>query len=142
MPERSGWRDERISIKHRDWVLAAPAFDLDFLLIECKYSSPVALIEYKEKGASPCRKTDPQYKALTELGNKASLPAFNVRYSLDGNSHLCRYKITPLNDDAEKRNAPSDWIDELEYMCFLHGLRGSEIPDDAITSWIADKAWD
>lgn len=141
MGERTGWRDQAISTKHRDWGLSAEAYDLDFLLIECKRAVPVALIEYKHKMARPCKKTDPQYRALIELSNRADLPAFNVRYEIFPNSHDCLYSITPLNVFASNHNPPKGEVNELEYMKFLHGLRGTSIPADAMTSWIADNEW-
>lgn len=33
-PERTGWRDENLSRRHREWGFHCPAVDLGFLLIE------------------------------------------------------------------------------------------------------------
>lgn len=32
--ERNGWRDERISKRHRQWGRDCPAVDIDFLMLE------------------------------------------------------------------------------------------------------------
>ena len=53
--ERTGWRDERISQRHRLWGVECQAIDLDFLLVEYRSEyddiRPVAIIEYKHECA-------------------------------------------------------------------------------------------
>ena len=44
--ERSGWRDEMLSQRHRDWGFNCPAIDIDFLLIEYNSAKVKALVEY------------------------------------------------------------------------------------------------
>ena len=51
--ERSGWRDEGISRRHRLWGVSCSATDIDFLLVEYIYNTPKAIIEYKNEHAPP-----------------------------------------------------------------------------------------
>jgi hypothetical protein len=50
--EQLGWRDERISARHRTWGCDCPAADIDFLVLE--YDGGVAsdLVEYKHDNAA------------------------------------------------------------------------------------------
>ena len=47
--ERTGWRDEALSKRHRDWGWDCPAIDIDFLMIEYDKGKSVALVEYGGK---------------------------------------------------------------------------------------------
>ena len=129
--ERTGWRDESISQRHREWGFDCPAQDIDFLLIEYDKCVVKALFEYKNEHAGKQTRSKPQYKALIDLGNRASIPVFNVRYSDD----LSEYIVTALNELAEEklpdgiRKPPRVLMDELGYVTFLYKLRDREIPE-------------
>ena len=45
--ERTNWRDQELSARHRTWGFNCPAVDLDFLMVEYNIGKPVGLIEYK-----------------------------------------------------------------------------------------------
>lgn len=128
--ERTGWRDEGISRRHREWGYDCPAQDIDFLLIEYDKCKPVALVEYKNVHAPGQYKDRPQYKALINLGNMAGLPVFNVRYADDYSA----FTVTALNELAAnalpggKSNPPRVRMNEAEYVSFLYKLRGRDIP--------------
>ena len=62
--ERSGWRDEWISKRHRLWGFDCPAVDIDFLMLEYDRSVPCALIEYKEQHARPVNLKHPDRKSV------------------------------------------------------------------------------
>ena len=81
--ERTGWRDERISLRHRQWGDDCPAMDLDFLMLEYDRGKAVAVVEYKHERAAPLRTGHPSLRALTDLGDRAGLPVFVTRYSDD-----------------------------------------------------------
>lgn len=117
--ERTGWRDQRISERHRSWGLSLPAQDLDFVLIEYDKFIPKALIEYKHEDATPQSIDSPQCKVLQNLGNLAGLPSYGVRYTDDFSS----FAVVPLNDIA-KSIQPRCIMNEQEYIAFLHKLRG------------------
>jgi len=46
-PERTQWRDQKLSERHRAWGFNCPAIDIDFLMVEFHTGKPVAIIDYK-----------------------------------------------------------------------------------------------
>ena len=43
--ERTGWRDEEISRRHRLWGVSCAATDIDFLLVELQHSESDSRIQ-------------------------------------------------------------------------------------------------
>jgi len=125
-PERTGFRDQRISERHRKWGWDCPAIDIDWLVIEYDTGEPVALVEYKHQDAMPQYRTHPTYKALIRLGDRVNIPVFSVRYADD----FKWWKITPLNRVAKSFILVPVTTDEYGYVAFLYRLRGREIPCD------------
>ena len=125
-PERTGWRDERISERHRRWGWDCPAIDVDFLMLEYDRGKASALVEYKHEQAAPQYPTHPSYRAMIDLGDRAGIPVFGVRYADD----FSWWRVTPLNRLAkallpqQTRMTEEDWI-RLQYR-----IRGSEAPAD------------
>lgn len=39
--ERTGWRDERLSRRHREWGFDCPMVDCDFIAVEFDHKEPV-----------------------------------------------------------------------------------------------------
>jgi hypothetical protein len=100
--ERTGWRCEEISKRHRLWGYNCPAVDLDFLVSEYNHSKPVALIEYKEIHAQlpDFNNLHPTHKTLMALAdgfNKGALPFMIVFYC----SQNWFFKVFPINDVAK-----------------------------------------
>lgn len=132
--ERTNWRDEGISHRHRTWGYDCPAQDIDFLLMEYDKCKVVAIIEYKNTHAEGQTINKPQYKALIDLGNRANVPVFNVRYSDD----YTNYVVTALNEKAvlilpnSHSNPPRTSMTELEYVKFLYFLRNRKIPNEIL----------
>lgn len=130
--ERTGWRDEGLSKRHRLWGYDCPALDIDFLLVEFDTCKPKALVEYKNIHAPDQTANMPQYRTLVNLGNMAKIPVFSVRYSDD----YSKYTVTALNDLAAntvpdgKYFPPRVRMSEVEYVSFLYKLRGRVIPDE------------
>ena len=118
--ERTGWRDQGLSLRHREWGWDCPAIDIDFLMVEYDLGNPVALVEYKNEHACEQRISHPSYRALIQLADRAQLPLFLVRYTDD----FSQWTVIPLNDHA-KEKCPSNWeCSESDYVRFLYGLRG------------------
>lgn len=67
--ERTGWRCEKISARHREWGYDCPAVDLDFMVAEYNHGKPVALIEYKDRRARQPDLRHATYRALASLAN-------------------------------------------------------------------------
>ena len=99
--------------------------DIDFLALEYDKGEPVALVEYKHENAKRCFSTHPSYRALINLGNRAGLPIFAVRYAEDFSWWL----VVPLNDEARKYLSGRKEMTEREWVELLYRMRGLELPD-------------
>ena len=126
--ERTGWRDERISLRHRMWGVDCKATDIDFLLIEYESKSPAALIEYKNEFAPPQKPSNTQYKVLVNLGNSANIPVIAVRYAND----FSKFKVIPLNKRALYFVPDRIEMSESEYVNLLYKMRGIETPQNVL----------
>jgi hypothetical protein len=73
--ERTGWRDQEISERHRLWGASCPVVDLDFLLTEIHVGEPMALVEYKHFGARPIDPRPAVFTALRNLADLAAIPS-------------------------------------------------------------------
>lgn len=118
--ERTYWRDERLSQRHRQWGLGLPAIDLDFILLEYDRGKPTALIEYKSELAAPQFPTHPSYLALSVIGDAAQIPVFVVRYTMNFTS----WKVISINEVAKRMQPDRIEMTEREYITFLYQLRG------------------
>jgi hypothetical protein len=124
-PERTHWRDQELSERHRRWGWGCPALDIDFLLLEYDKGEPSALVEYKHEKAPDQYMSQPSYQALIKLASRASLPLFAVRYSGDFEN----WTVIPLNNLAQDHVPPGKtMMDERGYVSLLYTIRGQEIP--------------
>lgn len=125
-PERTGWRDPEISLRHREWGFDCPAVDLDFLVVEYNIGKPVALIEYKHHFARVPDTRHPTYRALADLadnygGNGGALPFLLVFYWPE----VWAFQVQPMNKVARDCfHAPVLHLTEREYVQRLYQLRG------------------
>ena len=122
--ERTGWRDERISKRHKEWGWDCPAVDLDFLMIEYDGGKAKALVEYKHEDAQVVRLGHPSVRALVDLAERACLPAFIVRYADD----FTWWYPTPLNKRACVLFPEARAITEAEWVELLYQCRGRTLP--------------
>lgn len=126
--ERSGWRDLRLSKRHRNWGWDCPAVDLDFLFLEYDRGKAVALVEYKNEHAEIQYSAHPTYQALIDLGNRADIPVFANRYSDD----FSLFVITSLNQNAKKLLPERTNMTEEEWVRFLYKIRGYDVPQELL----------
>ena len=98
--ERTGWRDESISARHRHWGFNCPAVDLDFLIVEYNVGKPVGLIEYKHNKARMPIIEHPTYRALSTLadGYREPLPFLVAFYWPD----IWAFRLLPINETAQE----------------------------------------
>jgi hypothetical protein len=89
-----------------------------FRAVEYDHMEPVALIEYKARGAT-VRPKDANNTALLRLANRASLPLFIVIYD----QNALRFGVLPMNDLA-KQLTNKAVLTEPAYVTFLHKIRG------------------
>ena len=122
--ERTGWRDLKLSHRHRLWGWDCPAIDLDFLFLEYDKGKPVAIVEYKHENAPPQDAKHPTYQAIINLGNDAGRPVFCTRYSDDFKT----WKVIPLNPKAKEFLPNRTVMSEKEWITFLYKIRGYDVP--------------
>lgn len=132
--ERSGWRDQNLSGRHRQWGWNCPAVDLDFLFLEYDKGKAVALVEYKHENAEPQKAAHPTYQALIDLGTRASVPVFACRYADD----FSWFKIVPLNEFAKGWLPERQTMNEAEWVSFLYLIRGYKITQDVLDNLSVD----
>lgn len=124
-PERTGWRCEKISRRHRDWGYNCPAVDLDFVVAEYNHGKPVAIIEYKDRHAKPPDITHPTYTALICLADyfrDGPLPCLIATYD----SEDWWVVVQPLNGAARAHYVhvpPGQALTEQRFVRSLYLLR-------------------
>jgi hypothetical protein len=101
-----------------------PAIDVD-LFLEFDHGKAAALVEYKHEYALPQFPSHPSYRALIDLGNRASIPVFACRYSDD----FTQWTVTPLNQKAKAYLGQRTLMSERQWVSFLYQLRGYDPPD-------------
>lgn len=127
-PERTGWRDENLSARHRRWGWDTPAVDLDFLFLEYDRGKAVALVEYKNEHAAPQYVSHPTYQALIDLGNRAGIPVFAARYKDD----FSEWKVVSLNDLAKRYISERKEMTEQDWVRLLYKIRGYDVPQNVL----------
>jgi len=126
-PERTGWRHEELSRRHRRlWGFDCPAVDVDWLVVEYDSYQPAALVEYKLKGGEIPDVDDPNRRALTALADRADVPLLLVEYRLD----FSAWRVTPWNDAACGAVPLRCVLDEVGYVRLLYRLRGRALPTE------------
>jgi hypothetical protein len=123
--ERSRWRDLALCDRHRQWGWNCPAVDVDLLFLEYDSGKSVALVEYKHELAAPAKLGHPSYQALIDLGNRAGLPTYVVRYADD----FSWWKAQPLNDHAKRWLSGSAVLTEAQWVELLYRMRGRALPE-------------
>ncbi len=118
--ERSGWRDQALSDRHRRWYgKNCPMVDLDFVACEYDSGKPAAIVEYKhvERGREDF--THPTYQALAHLANRAGIPFMVAYYQ----PNPWRFYVIPMNESATaiyKRPRP---LSEKRFVDSLYCIR-------------------
>lgn len=131
--ERTGWRDESISRRHRTWGFNCPAVDLDFLVAEYHIGKPVGLIEYKHFKAQTPNVLHPTYRALTALAdgyNDGPLPFLIAFYWPD----IWAFRVTPVNDCAKEHFRMGEVLSELTFVKRLYKLRSLVLTEHLMKS--------
>lgn len=121
--ERTGWRDEALSKRHREWGQNCPAVDMDFLMCEFNHGVPVALIDYKRFNANLNNTNSKTADVLSGFYNAKGeqLPFYIVRYWPND----WAFQILPQNLTAcnTLKKPVSDVLTEQQYVRFLYWLR-------------------
>lgn len=122
--ERTGWRDQSLSERHRRWGWNCPAVDLDFPMVEYDSGKVVALVEYKNEHAAPQKASHPTYQALCDLAERANIPFLVARYADD----FSWFKAVPLNNSAKHFLPETQQMTEHDFVALLYRMRGREMP--------------
>lgn len=127
--ERSGWRDRALSERHRAWGWDAPFVDFDG--IEYDDGVPLFMVEYKDEHAAPVSPQASNIRALAEVGDRARLPFFVVRY---GRTPDWWFLVRPANAVARKlTDLPQGKICERDYVLFRYRFAGRTCPPDVLS---------
>ena len=127
--ERTGWRDEDISRKHREWGFNCPMVDIDFLVVEYNLGAPVAVVEYKHIAAVTPNIQHPTYRALTALADASSIPFFIAVYGKDP----WWFTITPVNTHAQALFDFGEVLSEYDYVRKLYMMRSIAISEGVLS---------
>lgn len=128
--ERTGWRDQEISARHRHWGFDCPAVDLDFLVVEYNHGLPVALIEYKHNKAETPNTRHPTYRALQAFADGYHR-LVDGEYVHDPIPFLWAYywpdiwavRTHPVNDAAAGMFQEGETLTEHEFVKRLYRMR-------------------
>lgn len=123
--ERSGWRDEAISARHRQWGYDCPMVDIDFLAVEYNRREPAALVDYKACRPFPINFYEANYAVLASAANGMRVPFMVVFYS----PNYWWFYVVPGNDRAHRFYGGPCWMSERDYVTGLYRLRGLPVPD-------------
>lgn len=121
--ERSGWRDQELSARHRLWGHNCPAADLDFLMVEFNTGLPAALVEYKhQKRRYPIDLRHPTYRALIDLADNyapGALPFVLAWYW----PMTWTFYVAPINDAAFSVYKRQCFLSERSWVKSLYHIR-------------------
>lgn len=124
-PERTSWRDEWISNRHRAWGWDCPMVDIDFLAAEYDQARAVAIIEYKAAGAPISDFSKANYRVLIGMADTLKIPFAVVRY----HSGQSLFYVQPGNELARFAFTCQQIVSEFEYVGQLYRLRKRETPE-------------
>jgi len=126
--ERTGWRDEALSMRHRAWGKPIHMTDIDFLVTEHRNGDCKALVEYKFSMSDYGFAKSANAASLRHLASndRSALPLFVVRYWREP----WTFAAYPENDSALAMMPKTRVMSERDYVSFLHKLRGLELPAD------------
>lgn len=122
--ERSGWRDQWISQRHRSWGYDCPMVDIDFLAIEYTQKVPVALVDYKAARPFRIDANAANYTALINASAGMNVPFMVVFYS----PQYAWFYVHPMNYQSMQWFGRGQWMSEREYVAALYTLRGISVP--------------
>jgi hypothetical protein len=129
-PERTQWRDQKLSERHRAWGFNCPAIDIDFLMVEFHTGKPVAIIDYKRYTGSIKNLNQKSIDAISTLANNSNIPFFVVFYWDD----VWAFQITAINSIAKNillqhKIDENKILTEQQYVYFLYKLRNIKLTE-------------
>lgn len=139
--ERSGWRDQEISARHRVWGFDCPGVDLDFVVAEFNNGKPIGIVEYKRHTAKQPDLEHPAMRCLERLaqwhckpvGDSGEvehdpLPFIIAFYWPD----IWAFRVVPANTVANQYFMHHEILSELEWVRRIYAIRGLQLPSDVV----------
>lgn len=127
-PERTNWRDQDLSLRHRRWGFDAPAVDIDFLMTEYDGERPCALVEYKAYQRRKINLETSGIRTVSALASMCGLPFFVVAYD---STQFWSY-VKPMNARAAQWLPDRAVMSEAQYVTFLYRIRGRSVPETVL----------
>lgn len=138
--ERTNWRDNEISERHRQWGFNCPGVDLDFVMLEYNHGVPVAVVEYKHKNAREPKMDHPTYNALRHLADNhagGALPFLVVFYCpeewwfrvIPGNERARELYAHALTDPVTGDALDCCILSEQRFVRSLYYMRGVKLSE-------------
>jgi len=128
--ERSGWRDEHISRRHRLWGVNCPAVDLDFVMMEYNVGLPAALVEYKKYCARALDLRHATYRALRALADREPPIPFIIAYYWPD---VWAFRVYPVNESARRIYPPDRRsLSEQRFVRSLYYLRNEVVEEHVL----------
>jgi hypothetical protein len=132
--ERTGWRDQEISNRHRQWGFNCPGADLDFVMVEYNFGAPVAVVEYKHHKSNLIpNPSNPTIRAIGSLysADGQQLPLFIAKYWPES----WAFRVCPYNEMARLMLMTDEWMDytEREWVSLLYALRSQHLTNNVLS---------
>lgn len=124
--EKLGWRDERISERHRVYGSNVPATDLDFVVVEYDSAEPRALVDYKHVRVGYPDLNTASMRAMAALADRSGIPFVVARYD----PSWWTYTLYPGNGIAQRHFRFGEALSERQYVAWLYRVRSQEMPSD------------
>jgi hypothetical protein len=125
--ERTHWRDQDLSLRHRLWGFDCPAVDLDFVVVEYNRGEASAIVEYKFRpnDAEPDL-SHPSIRALAGLADAAGIPLIVAYYTREP----WTFRVYRGNRYAEQvYREDGRLLTEREFVESLYFIRGRNLTD-------------
>ena len=120
--ERTGWRDQELSARHRKWGDRLYGVNVDFLMVEYYARRAVMMVDYKLHVArSSVDENSASHQALAWLADGKSTPFVICIYNLDIEEPL--FEVLPVNQTAKDYFGGPHILTEDWVRC-QHHLRG------------------
>ena len=121
--ERTGWRDQELSARHRKWGDRLYVVDVDFLMVEYCARRAGMMVDYKHHVArSSVDENTASHQALAWLADGRSIPFVICIYNLDIEEPL--FEVLPVNQTAKDYFVEPYVLTEENWIHFQHHLRG------------------
>ena len=126
--ERTGWRDQEISERHRLWGDDLYSVDIDFCMVEYYSRRGVLMVDYKNwmKKESLYIHTA-SHDTLSWLADGRNLPFCKVLYNFDTRPRT--FEVIPVNDAAKAYFGTRQILNEEQWVRHQYHLRGLAMTD-------------